>query len=195
MFRYMIAAATVFGLSATVSVQAQAPTDYLGVPGPINVAGTDYALAWSSNPNEAYFKQEYLPAGASAEQYESMVLVEFLGTDMALRDVVAAQVQMIEARKATDPVANFAVLQNDSTGEYVLDFLLSTKDENGEFILEWNAYRYIEDELDGTRGTAIFAISERAYGDKASEAFLRGLGEFKSQRILDLTQTALPDIK
>jgi hypothetical protein len=192
MFRQTIAATAIVTLFSVLPAQAQDATDYLGVPGPITIGGTDYMLSWSSNPSEGYFKQEYLPEGAVPEGYESMVMVEFLASDMPLTDVISAQMQMINARKATDPVANAALLQNGETGEFVLDFLLSAKDENGEFILEWNGYRYAEAEFDGESGSILFAISERAYGNDAAEAFLGNLREFKAKRILDLTEADLP---
>lgn len=195
MFRQTIAATALLALFSISPALAQEATDYLGVPGPITIGDTEYVLAWSSNPQPGYFKQEYLPEGAIPESYESMVLVEFFATDMPLTDVISAQVDMINARKATDPVANSGVFHDDEAGEFVLDFLLSAKDENGEFILEWNGYRYAEGALEGQSGSILFAISERAYGDAASEAFLRGLREFKAQRILDLIQTDLPQLE
>lgn len=192
MFRQTFAAAAILTVFSALPAMAQEVTDYLGVPGPITLGDTDYVLSWSSNPSEGYFKQEYLPEGAVPESYESMVMVEFLASDLALTDVISAQMQMINSRKPTDPVANAALLQNGDTGEFVLDFLLSAKDENGEFILEWNGYRYAEAEFEGQRGSILFAVSERAYGNDASEAFLGNLREFKDQRILDLTRVDLP---
>lgn len=194
MFRQTFAATALLALLCVAPALAQETTDYLGVPGPIKVGDTDYVLAWSSNPQEGYFKQEYLPAGAVPESYESMVMVEFLATDAPINDIVSAQMSMIQQRKATDPVANMAVFNNPETGEILLDFLLSAKDENGEFIVEWNGYRYVESAFEGQRGSMLFAISERAYGDENSAAFLGTLGEFKAQRILDLTRADLPDL-
>lgn len=194
MIHHTIAAAALLTLCSFAPATAQDVADHLGVPGPILVGDTDYALAWSSNPQPGYFKQEYLPKGAVAESYESMVMVEFLATDAALSEVVGAQTEMIEQRKASDPVANFALFRNEENGEILLDFLLSAKDENGEFILEWNGYRYVEGEFDGERGSMLFAISERAYGDEASEAFLRDLGNFKTERLEDLTEADLPQL-
>ncbi len=194
MFRQTFAAAAVVGALAATPVFAQEATDYLGVPGPITVGGTDYLLSWSSNPQPGYFKQEYLPAGATPESYESMVMVEFLATDAPIAEVVSAQMSMIEQRKATDPVANMAIFNNAETGEILLDFLLSAKDENGEFIVEWNGYRYAETEFEGQKGSLLFAISERAYGNDNSEAFLGSLREFKAQRTLDLTNADLPEL-
>lgn len=194
MFRQMIAATALLALCAMPPALAQDATDYLGLPGPITVGDTDYVLSWSSNPRPGYFKQEYLPAGAVPDSYESMVMVEFLVTESPIAEIVGAQTSMIEQRKASDPVANFAVFDHPDNDEYLLDFLLSAKDANGEFVLEWNGYRYVESQFEGQRGSMLFAISERAYGDAASEAFLRNLREFKAQRLLDLTEAALPEL-
>lgn len=195
MFRHTIAATALLALFSITPALAQDTTDYLGVPGPISVGDTDYALSWSSNPQAGYFKQEYLPEGAVPESYETMVMIEFLATDLPISDVIAAQTAMIEQRKGTDPVANMAIFSNPDSGEILLDFVLSAKDENGEFILEWNGYRYVESEFDGQRGSMLFAISERAYGNSASETFLRNLREFKAQRILDLSSADLPELE
>jgi hypothetical protein len=185
------------GLALTLtcaSPLAQEVTDYLGVPGPITIRNTEYVLAWSSHPREGYFKQEYLPAGATPESYESMVIVEFLAGDMPLQQVVGTQIAMIEDRKASsDPIANYAIFQNE--GEYLLDFVLSAKDAAGEYIIEWNGYRYAEAELDGEGGSILFALSERSYGNDNAEAFLRGLSDFKSAKTNDLIAAPMPELR
>ena len=194
MFRQTIATTALLALCSITPALAQDVTDYLGVPGPITVGDTDYVLAWSSNPQPGYYMQEYLPEGAIADSYESMVMVEFLATDAPISEVVGAQASMVEQRKGSDPVANYAVFDHPDNGSYLLDFLLSAKDATGAFILEWNGYRYGESTFEGQRGSMLFAISERAYGDDASEAFLRNLREFKAQRLLELTEAELPEL-
>lgn len=195
MFRPHVTAAAVLALSCSIPAFAQDAEDYLGVPGPITVGDTEYVLSWSSNPQPGYFKQEYLPEGATPESYDSMVMVEFFATEAPLTDVVAAQVGMINQRKATDPIANMALFNNEDAGEILLDFILSAKDEAGEYILEWNGYRYAEAEFDGQEGSLLFAVSERAYGNDNSENFLRGLSDFKQKRLLDLTLADLPQVQ
>ncbi|MCD4512119.1 hypothetical protein LQT97_12860 [Brucella pseudogrignonensis] len=176
-------------------VAAKDITDNLGIPGPIKVGNKDYVLSWSSNPQPGYFKQEYLSSGANPQTYDSMVMVEFLTTDLPLNKVIAAQTAMINKRKATDPIANMAIFKNNKTGDVVLDFLLSSRDKNGEYIIEWNGYRYSEGKFKGKRGSVLFALSERAYGNEASKAFLQKLKDFKASRIHDLTNTAVPKFK
>jgi len=194
MFRQAVAT-TLLVLFSVSAILGQEVEDYLGAPGPIAIGDTNYVLAWSSNPQPGYFKQEYLPEGTAPENYESMVIVEFLAGDTPIAEVVSAQVDMVNARKSADPVANSAVLRNDETGEFVLDFLLSAKDESGEFILEWNGYRYAEATLAGKPGALLFGISERSYGNADAESFLTDLRAFKAQRIQELTKAAMPALE
>ncbi|SMQ61649.1 hypothetical protein SAMN06295905_0551 [Devosia lucknowensis] len=191
MFRHSVAAAAILAVLSTAAT-AQEPTDFLGVAGPISLGDTQYVLAWSSNPQPGYIKQEYIPAGDTLETYNSMVMVEFVATDAPIADVVAGQAAAIDQRKATDPIANMAMFSNPDTGEVLLDFLRSAKDEAGEYIIEWNGYRYAEAEFDGEEGVLLFAVSDRSYGNAAAEPFLRGLADFKAARLEALTSAALP---
>ncbi|MHA6732122.1 hypothetical protein [Devosia sp. A369] len=188
------ASAAVLAVSlAAMPVMAQEVTDYLGVPGPIVFDGTDYLLAWSSQPNAQYTKQEYLPADQSPETYGSMVMVEFLAADITPAAMANAQVEMLNVRKQTDPLVNMAIIENGATGEIILDFIVSTKDTNGEYIVEWNAYRYASAESrDGQIGGLLFAISHRAYGNDAAKEFLGTLKGFSGSQVQALATTALP---
>ncbi|MDR7126356.1 hypothetical protein [Pseudotabrizicola sp. 4114] len=173
---------------------AQGVTDYLGLPGRIAFDGQSYELAWSSQPNAGYAKHEYIPAGQVPETYESMIMVEVLAADIAPLAMATAQVEILNERKATDPLVNMELMQNDQTGEVLLDFLLSSRDDAGDYIIEWNAYRYAAIETpDGAPAGLLFAISHRAYGDDA-EAFLKGLKDRRPGQIQALAAAPLPDL-
>lgn len=60
-------------------------TDYLNIPGPITIDSKVYNLAWSSHPNENYFKQEYLNSNENIEKYNTLVLVEFVKGNFEIR--------------------------------------------------------------------------------------------------------------
>lgn len=174
---------------------AQKVTDHLGVPGPISFDGTDYLLSWSSKPNAQYTKQEYVPAGQTPQTYESMVMVEFLVTDMTPLQIANSQIDMLNKRKATDPLVNMGIIKNDQTGEVLLDFIVSSKDDKGEYIVEWNGYRYAKSEnAEGEAGGMLFAISHRAYGNAASEAFMKALRNFKGAKVQELSKAKLPEL-
>ncbi len=180
-----IRSAAAFLLFALVLTPVSADTvDRLGVPGPISFDGKDFQLAWSSQPSPGYFKQEYVPAGQAVETYESMLLLEVVAAGVDVKGALAAQVQMLNQRKGSDPLLNMDVLQNEQTGEAILDFIVSSKDDKGEYIVEWNAYRYAPQ----GDGVMLFAISHRGYGNEGARTFLGNLRAVRPDQINKLAQ-------
>lgn len=190
--RFVAIVAFSLGLIAQ-NAYSQDKVERLGVPGPVEFDNADYSLAWSSNPSPTYFKQEYLPQGQDVESYTSMLIVELaLGVDV--NTAISAQVSMLDRRRTTDPLVNFDILQNEQSGEAILDFIVSSKDTQGEYIVEWNAYRYAP-WTDGKRqGVALFAISHRAYGNEKSRAFLGSLQALRPQQINVISKQEFPAI-
>lgn len=146
--------------------------EYLNIPGPINFVKSSFNLAWSSNPNPNYFKQEYIPSGESVEKYNQMILVEVVFGDITVEEAVKAQLNQIEQRKKTDKLARYQVIENPNTGEVIVDFLMSVGTKKAVSVVEWNAYRYkaFQDEA-GRKGILLFAISKRGYDDKINNFF------------------------
>jgi len=154
---------------------------------------TTYHLAWRSDPAADYTKYEYLPAGEALPQYHRMLLVERLTNGMTVADVVNHQVAFLSERKQNDPVANHRLIQNESTGEFLLDFVLSGTDEDGDTIIEWNAYRYLPYQRDdGAQGVQLYGYSARAYGDEDGREFLIGLQDTRAQIIQALVSASVP---
>jgi hypothetical protein len=191
----MLRLALVLVLALSGSAAAQDVIDYLGVPGPIVVGETSYELAWSSHPLPHYTKHEYVPEGQAVEDYQSMVMIDFLTGEVTPMGMAEIMMASLEERKATDPMVNMELIQNDATGEVILDFLLSAPDAGGNLVLEWNAYRYASDEDgEGNSGGLLFAVSHRAYGDAAADAFLANLGRLRDEQISLLASAPLPDL-
>lgn len=172
-------------------VQAQAATDYLGIPGPIGFQGTDHVLVWSSQASPDYTKQEYLSQGQTPDAYTDMVLVETLATLDSPENISARMVDALDQRKATDPLVNHAILRNDAQSEVILDFLLSSQTPDGERIIEWNAYRYTELPRD-VPGILLLGISRRAYGDADAQTFMQELGQMRGEAINALATMPVP---
>lgn len=125
-FLCLAAAAVCFALAGPVLAQsAEPPVDRLGIPGPIEFAGTQYHLAWSAPPSADYTKHEYLPSGQKPETYTDMISVELLTSGVNAADAVKAQTGMLDQRKGADPLVNYRLLQNPNNGQAVLDFLMS----------------------------------------------------------------------
>ncbi|KKB80714.1 hypothetical protein VW29_16465 [Devosia limi DSM 17137] len=188
-----MAAAVLVVLALASPVFAQQVTDYLGVPGPITFNGTDYALSWSSKPTPDYIKQEYLPRGQVPEAYSSMLMVEFLAGDLKPTSMAGAQMDLLNRRKASDPLVSMALTENAQSGEVILDFILSGRDETGGIVVEWNAYRYAQAQTAaGKTGGMLLAISRRAYGEPAARAFLASLQDLKAVQVPALAAAELP---
>lgn len=176
------------------SLAAAETVERLGVPGPIVFDGTNYGLAWSSHPSPTYYKQEYLPPGQGVASYASMIILELVTGGASVANAVGAQTRMLNARKATDPLVNFSLMQNQKTGEVLLDFILSAG--SPQRIVEWNAYRYAPYRgNDGEQGVVLLALSQRAYGDQDARAFLRDLKDKRMATLGAFAKLPMPAIK
>ncbi|MGQ7947137.1 hypothetical protein [Flavobacterium sp. WC2509] len=158
----------------SLNVSAQNLKNYFSVS-EISLSNIVYKLAWSSHPNAVYYKQEYLPAGEKSESFKTMITIDAIIKDLPIDKVVQLKVSELQERKKTDKFCNYQITTNSKTGEYMIDFLMSSGD-----IVEWNAYRYkkIVDSK-GNPTILLFALSKRGYGN-GSTPFLT---ELKSKRI------------
>lgn len=181
----LVAAVALVCLSGSVVV---AQVDVVGAPGPFVLEGESFELAWTSHPTETFYKQEYVPEGQSVEAYSQMFMVDVMTNGTSVREAAGTMVDGLKQRQASDPVVNFALIENDATGEIILDFVLSD-DSSGTVIVEWNAYRYVPLE----NGVAMFGISRRGYDDGASE-LLRGLKGWRMGTIEALAELELPEV-
>jgi hypothetical protein len=159
--------------------------EYLSIPSPIHFEKSNFNLAWSSNPDPNYFKQEYTPSGESVEKYNKMILVEVVFGDFTVKEAVKSQLNQIEQRKRTDKLARYQVIENPNTGEVIVDFLMSAETKNSVSVVEWNAYRYkaFQDEA-GRKGILLFAISKRGYDNQINSFF----ETLKADRIATINQ-------
>ena len=191
-----LVALSLFGAALAVGavpqVAAAAPVaGRLGVPAPLQSDGKQFSLACSASPDANYTKQEYLPAGQAPRSYRQMLLVERLTGDLKPLDAARAQVRMLDQRKASDPLVNMDLIQNQASGEALLDFIVSSRDAAGNIIVEWNAYRYAP-APGGKPGVLLFGISHRSYGATEAKTFLGRLKALRPEQIKTLTATPLP---
>ncbi len=176
------------------SHKAPAVKDYLTVPGPVAFNKGSFSLSWTSHPSAVYYKQEYLPATEKPESFTQMVILECVVGNMTLRDAVQTKVAEMVARKKNDPSVNYAVIENKSTGEYLLDFVVSGADGKGA-VVEWNAYRYVTlKEKGGKKGILLVGYAKRAYG-AGTTAFLKTLKTERTADINTLASFRIPEIK
>ncbi|BAP30376.1 uncharacterized protein CHSO_1339 [Chryseobacterium sp. StRB126] len=168
--------------------------EYLGIPGPINLGQKVYNLAWSSHPNDMYFKQEYIEPKEKINKYNSMVLIDFVKGDFKLKEVIDHKIAELEEMKKINPIVNYQVLEKD--GEYILDFLISENSKDGKEILiaERNVYRYKIITNSKNNGLLLFAISQRGYKENMDQ-FFKNLKTNPSQLIEVIGNYRIPEIK
>lgn len=117
-----------------------------------------------------------------------MLLLELVEAGIDVKGALAAQVQTLNQRRGSDPLVNMDLIQNEQSGEAILDFIVSSKDDKGDTIVEWNAYRYAP----RGEGVMLFAISHRAYGTEAAKSFLGNLKTARPDQINKIAQAELP---
>ena len=163
--------ASLFMGTVVLSQGNSGPENYLNSPASITFNGSVYNLVWSSHPSTAYYKQEYLPKGETAERYSSMFMLEVLTSKVNVKDVMANKIAELQSMKATNPHVSFQVIQPAVSGEQILDFTLTANAADGKqiAIAERNIYRYVPyKNKNGENGLLLIAISQRGYGSAAA---------------------------
>ncbi len=167
--------------------------NYLTTSNSFNFNGKTYSLAWSAHPSDTYYKQEYLTANENVKKYNEMVILEVVVGDISAKDASSSKAKELEARKAIDPVANYEIIENKKTGEYMLDFVLSEG-----AITEWNVYRYQMQKLSGGQKCLVLTtFSKRAYegSTPSTKDFLTNLSADRKVLIDAMSKTAVPKIE
>ncbi len=168
--------------------------NYLGIQGPIQYNNSSFDLAWSTHPDENYFKQEYLLPNEKPEIFTQMLLLEALVGSISLEEAVRLKISELQHRKRTDPLVNYQLTENPKTGEFLLDFVVSSSPGN-KLVVEWNAYRYINlQDKSGKEGVLLFGYSKRSYGEKAT-GFMNKLKTERITHINTMRNYAIPKIK
>ncbi|RXM49651.1 MULTISPECIES: hypothetical protein [unclassified Chryseobacterium] len=186
---FLLLIVPIFSLKAQNKVE-----EYLGIPGPISLGQKVYHLAWSSHPNDMYFKQEYIEPKENINKYNSMVLIDFVKGDFNLKEVIDRKIAELDEMKKINPIVNYQILEKD--GEYILDFLISENSKDGKEVLiaERNVYRYKLITKDANKGLLLFAISQRGYQENMDQ-FFKNLKTNSSQLIETVGNYKIPEIK
>jgi len=196
---YNTLAALAFTLLVTLASFGQARSTETAPAASLTFADVTYHLAWSSepSPDPDYARYAYLPQDEKFPHYRNMLLLERESNGVGVADAVRSLVEFLKLRsKASDPVINRRMINNESTGEYLVDFVLSGETQDGESTIEWNAYRYSPwRSADGAQhGVLLYGYSARAYGDDDGQKFLTDLGETRAPVIQALASTSMPSV-
>ena len=170
------------------AVCAEKPVEYFSVGNPIKYCGDKYYFAWSSNPVDHYFVQEYLPEGETFDNYKRMFTVSVLMVNLNPVDAIKAKMAELDERKKNDPVTNYLVAEND--GDYILEFLVS--DSNGDEMncAELDIHYYSQKQIFGRKVSVLYFYSERAYGDDITP-FIKSIPEKRAKLYEGMTKLDL----
>jgi hypothetical protein len=169
--------------------------NFYGISEVITYDNVQYKLVASYHPNEHYYKQEYIPAGESAEHFNRMLIIDFYITDALNKQVAQLKEKELDKRKAIDAVVNYEKFENVELGEYMLDFVLSDANQDKISVVEHNTYRYKNyTDKAGHKGVLLLAISQRGYLEKIGD-FLKSVKESKIDGINKLVVYQMPKIE
>ncbi len=151
--------------------------DYYNIPQPIVFNEKQYLLSDAYHPKPAYYKQEYIQAGESADKFTSMIIIDVLITDLSPKELATAKAAELEEAKKSNPVINYMAMSMEGTDEYMLNFLISASEGDKVSVVERNIYRYAGFlDPSGRKGVMLFGFAQRAYSDDVT-AFLKNQKE------------------
>ena len=182
--------------SAASLAQTNKPAaEYLNAPGPVVFDNKPYHLSWTSHPAANFYKQEYLVKGDDANKFHTMILMDVVTGETAIKNVVATKVAELKKMKESNPVINYEVVDNPKSGEYMIDFLLTANAPDGSVsIAERNVYRYkLFTDKAGHKGVLLFGVSNRVYGPDITP-FFASLKSNRKDLMTKVAQVTIPAI-
>jgi len=194
--RFFLALAAVLLSSVCFAQNSGAPVNHLNTAVTLSFSNASYKLAWTSHPSPQYYKQEYLPAGETAQRFKSMLLLEVLAARVNVKDIVAAKTAELQQMKLSNPYISFKSEYDAAKDEYILDFVLTAATADGKDIdiAERNIYRYKKYTCkNGDQGVLLFGLSLRHYGNEAKK-FLAATGSNKAELINKVKQFIIPTV-
>lgn len=173
---------------------SQTPVNYLNTPAELVFSNTSFNLVWSSHPNTAYYKQEYIPKGETLNKFTNMILLEVLVGKATIKDAIAGKIAELQQMKSSNPYVSYDSSYNATKEEYILDFVLTanTPDGKGITIAERNVYRYKKySGKNGETGILLLGVSKRSYGAEAAK-FVSGVSAKKQELVNKVQQFDIP---
>ena len=162
-----------FLLVTSITFAQENSVNYLKTDSIIKFDNNYYNLAWSSHPNDIYYKQKYLTKDENLDRFQTLITIDFIKGNFEIKDLVNKKLKELEELKKNNPIINYKIYENGD--EMILDFLVSQNSQDGKkiLIIERNLYRYTvaKDDKDKTNGILLFGVSKRAYGDEIEKFF------------------------
>lgn len=166
--------------------------DYLSIGSELSFNNESYNLAWSSHPNATYFKQEYLRKSDKLEKYEKMIIVEAIKTNLNPEKASQMKINELANLKKINPIINFKQVQSSNPNDKIISFTIS-----GGNILEWNVYKYQQQQIENENMIVLYAYSYRNYISNKEDVtkFINYVKNNESNMIENITKIKIPKVK
>lgn len=166
--------------------------DYLSIGPELSFNNEKYDLAWSSHPNATYFKQEYLRKSDKLERYEKMILIEAIKTTLDPEKASQMKINELNNLKKNNPIVNYTRVQSSNQNDKIISFTIS-----GGNILEWNLYRYQQQQIGNENMIILYAYSYRNYVSTKEDVtkFMNYVKNNENKMIETITKTKTPKVK
>ncbi len=166
--------------------------DYLSTGSELSFNNEKYNLAWSSHPNATYYKQEYLRKSDKLEKYEKMILVEAIKTTLNPEKASQMKINELTNLKKTNPIVNFKQAESSNQNDKIISFTIS-----GGNILEWNVYKYQQQQVENENMIILYAYSYRNYISTKEDVtkFTDYVKNHENKMIETITKTNIPKVK
>lgn len=175
-----------------MSFTMNAIIDYLSTGSELSFNNEKYDLAWSSHPNATYFKQEYLRKSDKLEKYEKMLMVEAIKTTLNPEKASQMKINELANIKKVNPIVSFKQAQASNQNDKIISFTIS-----GGNILEWNVYRYQQQQIENENMIILYAYSYRNYVSTKEDVtkFMAYVKNNENKMIETITKTNVPKVK
>lgn len=167
-------------------------TNYLGTTDTLIFNESKYALVWSSNPAQGYYKHEYLLDKTTLENYNEMFLVEALKGKITPKMAAQMKIDELKELKKDNPVINWNLYENNN--DIILDFVIS--DQETQY--EWNLYHYtVQKNVSGQKYLVLYAYSykDSLFTNEDLKPFFNRILENRESLITKLGEFNLPELK
>lgn len=164
--------------------------DLIGVKGPLEFNQTVFKLAWTANPDDTYYAQEYLPDGENVDTFNQMLAIHVFIKDISPRDAVFEKAFQISAKLGKGSLVYFTGSADEKI--FILDFLVEEKKLLKRTLVEYNLYRYQQIDLaNEKKALVVYMYCKRSYGADTT-AFLKSLADVKKGYRDEMFNTEIP---
>ncbi|WP_417429550.1 hypothetical protein [Halpernia sp.] len=154
-----------FCLIMGLSLSAQTVKDFLNIPGPLEIDGTEFLLDWSKQSSATLYLQQYLPRDEEISNFNQLINISYFDKDIDLDEAVRQKVESFQNREKTDKYSKVQVTESPDGTEYIVDGILTETPKTGSPYAEYGIYRFKKITNGNKKYFLIFSYIKRNYSD------------------------------